>query len=545
MTSTDGPTGRTGSIESTGRAAHDDADWWRHGVVYQVYPRSFADSNGDGVGDLPGATGHLSHLSDLGVDAVWLSPFYRSPMADFGYDVSDHCDVDPLFGDLADADELIATAHELGLRVVVDFVPGHTSDHHRWFTDSRSSRDSAHRDWYVWRDPRRDGGPPTDWQAAFGDYPAWTFDPTTDQYYLHLFLPEQPDVDWNNPEVAEAMTDVLRFWSARGVDGFRIDVVHSVGKQLDVDTPAELVGIPACVLDHGPGVHVRLKALRADTDRFDRPPVLIGETYVFERERVVDFLGTGDELHLGFNIPALHAPWDAAHWRAEAAAAIELYEPVDGWPCWVLSNHDVVRHRTRYGSEARARAAATLLLTLWGTPFIYQGEELGLQDAVVPPERVVDPGGRDGCRAPMPWTDDSHCGWSADGWLPFAPDAAELSAARQDGDPGSMLEHYRRLLLLRRQIPALHRGRMELLDAPDGVLRFRRFVDADADVGGGTPAAVEVLVNFTDREVPLDGVVARSAHGPWLGGTALPGAVPAPGAPLAPDEARIVATVRG
>lgn len=509
-----------------------DVPWWRGGVVYQVYPRSFADSNGDGVGDLVGAASRLGHLRDLGVDAVWFSPFYRSPMADFGYDIDDHCDVDPLFGDLGAADRLIETAHRSGLRVVLDFVPGHTSDRHPWFGESRSSRGNPRRDWYVWRDPAPDGGPPTDWRAAFGDYPAWTLDPTTGQYYLHLFLPEQPDLDWNHPEVAAAMTDVLRFWSDRGVDGFRIDVVHTVGKRLDVDTPAELRGIPACVLDHGPGVHLRLTELRSRTDAFPSPPALIGETYVFDRERVVDFLGHGDQLHLAFNIPALHSPWDAAVWRDEMASAIDLYDPVDGWPCWVLSNHDVPRHRTRYGTEARARAAAVLLLTQRGTPFLYQGEELGLADAVVEGDRVVDPGGRDGCRAPIPWDDSPGCGWPADPWLPFAPDAAALSVARQSGDPASMLEHYRRLLRLRRTEPVLSVGRVEILDAPDGVLRYRRWLD---EPPGGAAAELEVLVNFTDEPVEVPGVSGR-----WVGGTARPGETPAPGQGLGPDEARIL-----
>jgi alpha-glucosidase len=519
-------------VTSQDRTEPADPRWWRRAVVYQIYPRSFADGTGDGVGDLPGATAHLSHLRDLGVDAVWFSPFFRSPMADFGYDISDHCDVDPLFGSLEDADRLVETAHDLGLKVVLDFVPGHTSDQHPWFLESRSSRDNPKRDWYVWRDPAPDGGPPTDWVAAFGAYPAWTLDDATGQYYLHLFLPEQPDLDWNNPEVAAAMTDVLRFWSDRGVDGFRIDVVHTVGKQLDVDSPPELKGIPACIFDHGPGVHACLRRLRTATDRFDRPPLLVGETYVFERERVVEFLGDDDELHLGFNIPALHAPWDAQRWAEEIQSAIDLYEPVDGWPCWVLSNHDVKRHRTRYGSEARARAAAVLLLTLRGTPFLYQGEELGLEDADVPEDRVVDPGGRDGCRAPIPWDDSAHCGWPADPWLPFAPDAAERSVARQTGDPASMLEHYRRLLHLRRRLPVLQDGRIELLDAPDGVLRFRRWLDRPTGEG---PSSVEVLVNFTDEEVAVPG-----AGGTWLGGTTIGERGPDGDAPLGPDEARVV-----
>ncbi len=397
-----------------------EVPWWRGGVVYQVYPRSFADSNGDGVGDLVGAASRLGHLRDLGVDAVWFSPFYRSPMADFGYDIDDHCDVDPLFGDLGAADRLIETAHRSGLRVVLDFVPGHTSDRHPWFGESRSSRGNPRRDWYVWRDPAPDGGPPTDWRAAFGDYPAWTLDPTTGQYYLHLFLPEQPDLDWNHPEVAAAMIDVLRFWSDRGVDGFRIDVVHTVGKRLDVDTPAELRGIPACVLDHGPGVHLRLTELRSRTDAFPSPPALIGETYVFDRERVVDFLGHGDQLHLAFNIPALHSPWDATVWRDEMASAIDLYDPDRRMAVLGAVDHDVPRHRTRYGTGSPGRAAV-LLLT--------QREPVPVPGRGAGPRRRGG-GGRPGGRperpgrvprSPIPWDDSPGCGWPADPWLPFAP----------------------------------------------------------------------------------------------------------------------------
>ena len=508
--------------------------WWKTGVVYQVYPRSFADSDGDGVGDLPGATARLDHLRDLGVDAVWFSPFYRSPMDDFGYDISDHCDVDPLFGTLGDADRMIAAAHRDGLRVVLDVVPNHTSDQHPWFLAARSSRDDPHRGWYVWRDPGADGGPPNNWRAAFADEPAWTWDEATGQYYLHLFLPEQPDLDWNQPDVAAAMVDVLRFWMDRGVDGFRADVVHCIGKSEALpDAPEEYAGLPACLFDHGPGTHVQLRMLRHVMDAVGGDRVIIGETYVFDRAQVVSYLGHGDELHLGFNIPALHAAWTAEAWAREIRSAIDLYEPINGWPAWVLSNHDVPRHRTRYGSDARARAAAVLLLTLRGTPFLYAGEELGLTDADVPADRVVDPGGRDGCRAPIPWTREEGHGWPSDPWLPFPPDAADRSVAAQTGRPLSMLEHYRRLLALRHDLPALHRGRIELLDSPEGVVRWRRWVDEPGDDDATT---VEVQVNFTDRVVPEAGT-----PGTWLGGTADPADPPPPGHPLGPDEARVVA----
>jgi alpha-glucosidase len=527
-------------------ADSSDAPWWQDAVIYQIYPRSFSDGDGDGVGDLPGATSRLAHLAELGVDAVWLSPFYRSPMADFGYDVSDHCDVDPLFGTLDDADALVAEAHRLGLRVVLDYVPNHTSERHPWFEASRSSRDDPMRDFYEWRDPAPGGGPPNNWRAAFADQPAWTLDEATGQYYLHLFLPEQPDLNWRNPAVVEAMSDVLRFWLARGVDGFRADVVHCIGKPAALPSaPAELAGLPACIFDHGPLTHERLRGLRRVVDG-GRPgrALLVGETAVFDRAQQLSYLGHGDELHLGFNFLALHTPWDAAAWRSELEAAYAGHDAVGAWPTWVLSNHDVPRHATRYGSAARARAAAVLLLTLRGTPFLYQGEELGLNDAVVPPERVVDPGGRDGCRAPIPWSADPTGGWGPEAWLPPPPDAEARSVQAQAGDPASMLEHYRRLLALRRDLPVLRHGSIELLEAPPGVLRYRRSLPGAAT----GPAEVEVAVNFTDRRVRH-----AMAPGDELAGTAPPsGAVTAgdladhdsgggDSGDLGPDEARVVA----
>ena len=506
----------------------DHLEWWKEGVIYQVYPRSFADSTGDGVGDLPGLTARLGHLDDLGVDAVWLSPFYRSPMADFGYDISDHCDVDPLFGTLGDADEMLGAAHGRGLKVVLDFVPNHVSDQHPWFTAARSSTEDPHRSWFVWRDPAPGGGPPNNWTAAFAPEPAWTLDERSGQYYLHLFLPDQPDLDWNEPQVVHAMHDVLRFWMDRGVDGFRADVVHCIGKDRSLpDMPEELVGLPAMLQDFGPGTHDQLRSMRRLLD--ERGAMMVGETYVLDTAQMASYLAGGDQLHLAFNFPALHCPWDAERWRAEIESTYALLDPIDAWPTWVLSNHDVPRHRSRYGTDARARAAAVLLLTLRGTPFLYMGEELGLEDAAVPDDRVVDPGGRDGCRAPIPWSTAEDHGWGPDPWLPFAADAGARSVDAQTGDPASMLEHYRRLLHLRRATPALRAGAIELIDAPEGVLRYRRS-SADSD-----PGVVEISINFT--EAPIGDAVA---DGRVLGGTALPGERLQPGV-LGPDEARIVA----
>jgi alpha-glucosidase len=470
--------------------------WWMTGVVYQIYPRSFADEDGDGIGDLAGIRARLGYLAWLGVDAVWLSPFYPSPMADFGYDITDHCDVDPVFGSLADADALIAEAHALGLRVLLDWVPNHTSDHHPWFVEARSSPDSPRRDWYVWRSPAPDGGPPNNWVAAFAPVPAWTLDEASGEYYLHCFLPEQPDLDWGNPEVVEAMHDVARFWLDRGVDGFRIDVVHLIGKDpLLADDPPELLPIPHVALNDRPEVHPLLRGIRTLLDERPGNRVAVGEVYLLDLDRIVTYYGHGDELHLAFNFPALYAPWDARAWRTQIESAAERLDPVDAWPTWVLSNHDNPRHRTRLGgSEARARAAAVLLTTLRGTPFLFAGEELGLLDADIPPGAEVDPGGRDGCRAPIPWESGPRHGWPADPWLPFPPESEARNVAAARDDPDSVLNLYRDLLHARRHSPALHRGALHLLDAPEGVLAWARSApDGDRRI---------VVVNFTD--VPVD-----------------------------------------
>jgi alpha-glucosidase len=507
----------------TGRVVSDGA-WWRRAVIYQIYPRSFRDSDGDGVGDLEGVRSRLDHLTWLGVDAIWLSPFYRSPMADFGYDVSDYCDVDPLFGDLEDFDALVADAHARDLKVVVDWVPNHSSDAHPWFVAARASRDDPHRHWYRWRDDRTDAeggaGPPgspgrlpNNWLAAFPGVgraehpPAWTWDERTGQWYLHLFLPEQPDLNWGHPELRAAMEDTLRFWMARGVDGFRVDVTHALGKDPALpDLPPELAAVPVSALNDDPRTHPILAHLRTVLDGWPEPParMMVGEVFLPATAQVPPYYGTpgAPELHLSFNFPPLLAPWDAAAWRANIDEVVELFLPGDAWPTWVLSNHDQPRHRSRYGSEARARAAVFLLLGLPGTPFLYAGEELGLADAVVPPGRQVDPGGRDGCRAPIPWDASPSHGWAGgpEAWLPWPPGAGTgRTVAELQEDEASVLWLYRRLLAARKASPALTAGTFRWLPAPAGVasdqvLAWRRCDGPDIRV---------VAINFGAEPAPF------------------------------------------
>ncbi len=464
--------------------------WWREAVVLQIYPRSFADASGDGVGDLEGVRSRLDHLRWLGVDALWLSPIFRSPMADFGYDVADYCDIDPLFGDLAAFDRLLEDAHARDIRVLLDWVPNHTSDRHPWFLDARASRDSPRRDWYRWRDGADDGvTPPNNWKAAFADEPAWTWDAPTGQWYLHTFLPEQPDLNWDNPEVVEAMHDVLRFWMDRGVDGFRADVVHLIGK--DPALPDDPTGDLVAHHDHD-GTHALLRGIREVLEEHpDR--MIVGEVNLTATALIAPYLGDDDELHLAFDFASLHVPWSARAWR-ERIAHVEAVMG-ERWPTWVFSNHDVPRLRTRVGGdEGRARAAAVLLLTLRGTPFLYAGEELGLEDAVVAPARAVDPGGRDGCRAPIPWTAEPGHGWPAEPWLPWPPEPATRNAGTLREEPGSILHLYRELLAARRASPALRAGTLALLDdGPAGALAFERACDGDVrrvliDFDGGAPA---------------------------------------------------------
>ena len=493
--------------------------WWKSAVVYQIYPRSFCDTDGDGVGDLEGIRRHLDHVRDLGADAIWISPFFTSPMKDYGYDVADYCDVDPLFGNLEDFDRLVADAHDRGIKVLIDWVPNHTSDRHPWFVESRRSRDNPKADWYWWRDPDPDDPtkPPNNWIAAFTGGPAWTWDDTRGQWYLHNFLSEQPDLNWRNPEVVGAMLDTLRFWLDRGVDGFRIDVVHLIGKPEHLpDGPVDDKGNVLPVHDYD-DTHEHLRAIRKVLDSYPGDRTTVGEVYLMSTKRVATYYGDHDELHLSFNFPPLWAPWEARTWRRRIERVVEELDPRDAWPTWVLSNHDVRRHRTRYGSDGAARAAAVLLLTLRGTPFLYAGEELGLEDAEIPLARVLDPGGRDGCRAPLPWDASPAHGWATeDPWLPWPPGAErDRNVAAQEGDDGSFLGLYRRLLALRRSSEALALGAFAWADdlaVPEGVLAYRR---------GGEWT---VLVNFTDerREVVAGGDVALTSDGAPFDGTLAP-----------------------
>jgi alpha-glucosidase len=449
--------------------------WWQRGVIYQVYPRSFQDSDGDGIGDLAGLRRRIDHLEWLGVDAVWLSPICPSPMADFGYDVADYTAVDPMFGSLADFDALMADLDRRGMRLLLDFVPNHTSERHPWFLESRSSRDNPKRDWYIWRDPAPDGGPPNEWQSAFKGS-AWEWDEQTDQYYFHAFLKEQPDLDWRNPAVRAAMHDVLRFWMRRGVAGFRVDVIWLLAKgpELEPGWSGKQEGIGG----DQPAVHDYIAELRAVAAEFD-DALLIGELYV-EPERLMTYYGTrGEGLQLPFNFQLVQQPWDAEALSPVIARYEELL-PQAAWPNWVLGNHDKPRIASRVGA-AQARVAAMLLLTLRGTPTIYYGDEIGMADVDVPADMEQDPQGlrggdsRDPQRTPMRWDGTPLVGFT-DGtpWLPIGPATSTVNVAAQRDDPSSMLRLHRRLLELRRREPALNIGRYHALGSDGDALAFLR-----------------------------------------------------------------------
>ena len=468
----------------------EPANWWQRGVIYQVYPRSFQDSNGDGIGDLNGIAGRLDHLVGLGVEAMWISPIFLSPMADFGYDVADYRAVDPIFGSLADFDRLLAAAHAKGLRIILDFVPNHTSDQHPWFVESRSSRTNAKRDWYVWRAPRGDGGPPTNWLSEFGG-PAWTLDAVTGEYYYHAYLKEQPDLNWRTPAVRAAMLDVLRFWFQRGVDGFRVDAIHQLIEDDRLrDNPPDANWRPgmsparrllrAYTMDQ-PEVHEAIAAMRQVADSFG-DKVMIGEAYL-PIDRLMAYYGvdlTG--FQLPFNFHLMSTPWTPT----AVAALIQAYEralPKGGWPNWVLGNHDRSRVASRLGCE-QARVAAMLLLTLRGTPTIYQGEEIGMTDVAISPEQVVDPWeknvpglglGRDPVRTPLPWDASPKGGFtSGEPWLPLGPEHDRVNVASEARDPQSVLSLYRALLALRRCEEALVTGQWEPVAAGEQVLLYER-----------------------------------------------------------------------
>ncbi|WP_065752752.1 alpha-amylase family glycosyl hydrolase [Bradyrhizobium paxllaeri] len=493
--------------------------WWESAVIYQVYPRSFQDTNDDGIGDLNGITQRLPHLLDLGVDAIWISPVFRSPMKDFGYDVSDYTDIDPIFGAMPDFERLIAEAHARGIKVILDFVPNHSSDQHAWFVESRASRNNPKRNWYIWRDPAPDGGPPNNWLSEFGGS-AWEFDPPTGQYYYHAFLNSQPDLNWRNPEVVEAMREVLRFWMRKGVDGFRVDVIWHLIKDNEFranppnpnyreSRPPNEALIPLHTTDL-PGVHDVIALLRRTTDEFaDR--LLIGEIYL-PVERLVTYYGRDlDGVHLPFNFSLLNVRWDAKCIQA-LIAEYEGALPKDGWPNWVLGNHDRPRIAGRVGSR-QAAVAAMLLLTLRGTPTIYYGDELAMTQVDVPRDRVRDPFernvpgigvGRDGCRTPMQWNSGENAGFSkVDPWLPLADDWRSNNRARLREDPLSILNLYRRLLRLRKKMPALSAGAYQPYAADEDLLAYYREFNENR---------LLIVLNLTDRTQALkleDGARAR------------------------------------
>lgn len=465
--------------------------WWQRAVFYQIYPRSFMDSNGDGVGDLQGILERLDYLAELGVDALWISPIYPSPMADFGYDVSDYTGIDPLFGDLETFDRLLAAAHARGLKIVLDYVPNHTSDEHPWFIEARAARDNPRRDWYIWRDAKPDGSPPNNWESEFAGS-AWEWEPNTQQYYLHLFLEKQPDLNWRNPQVRAAMMDVLRFWLDRGVDGFRMDVVTYLMKHPDMpDNPVITAPDGRQITQqrysiNQPEVHERLREIRQVFEQYPGERVTIGETWFMDPHELASYYGEKlDELHLPFNFILLRQPWDARAMRQ----AIESYYaalPPGATPNFVLGNHDTYRLASRYGVQNH-RSAGLLLLTLQGVPTLYYGDELGMENVPVPPERWQDPvmwrktnvtEGRDPERAPMPWQSGPNAGFSPPGvqpWLPLPEAYASLCVAAQSADPGSTLNFYQRLLRLRRELPALAEGGFAWLEGlPEDVFGYLR-----------------------------------------------------------------------
>lgn len=490
--------------------------WWREAVFYQIYPRSFQDTDGDGIGDLAGITSRLDYLNWLGVDALWLTPITQSPNDDWGYDVSDYYAVNPALGDLDAARGLIGEAARRNIRVLLDMVPNHTSDRHPWFMDARRSRESARREWYVWADAKQDGSLPNNWLSAFGG-PAWEYDTGTDQYYLHQFLPSQPDLNWWNGQVRDEFEGVLRFWFDLGVAGFRIDTANKVVKDAllrdnppvrPTDHPMQRrLGQWPAFSSNRPEVHDVWRRWRAICREYEPERALVGETWLFDLDQVARYYGDGDELHLNFNFPFLYSDFTAAALR-EVVEQTEVAFGSDRWPAWTGSNHDVSRFPSRWcsGDQRRIRLGLTMLLTLRGAPFLYYGDELGMTDVAVALDHATDPlahrlpaqsRGRDPERTPMVWRSGPGAGFTAPGvepWLPIGD--AGISVESQQADPASTLRLCRDLIRLRRGSSDLCRGGYESLDAPPGVWVYRR--------GSGTVVAL----NFSDQEA-----IVRGIHG--------------------------------
>jgi alpha-glucosidase len=493
------------------------------------------DSNGDGIGDLQGIIDKLDYLDQLGIDAIWISPIYPSPMADFGYDVADYVDIHPMFGDLKTFDRLLAEAHQRGMKVILDYVPNHSSHEHEWFLESRSSRDNPKRDWYIWRDAKPDGSPPNNWGSAFGGS-AWEWDDTTEQYYLHLFTKEQPDLNWRNPAVREAMYEALRFWFDRGVDGFRVDVACSMIKDEQLrDQPYQNSGFrnPTMSLwdqqDHcydldQPEVHGIIRDFRAIADDY-KDRVLIGEVWFRPIQRWTAYYG--EELkgfHLPFNFGLMEQPWRADGMRA-AVSQLEDSIPVGAWPNNVLGNHDSPRLATRFGREA-VRTAAMMLLTLRGTPTIYMGEEIGMEDGEIPLDRLQDPpaliigpeNGRDPCRTPFQWSDEAFAGFSTvEPWLPVAAGYETRNVKTQSNNPTSVLALYRHLLRYRRETAALNRGNYRALtNVPATCFAYLREYEGERRLVvlnfGGTPLTLSLADVAARGEIVLSTELDRSSE---------------------------------
>jgi alpha-glucosidase len=505
--------------------------WWRTGVLYEVYIRSFKDGNGDGVGDLPGLLEKLDYFAWLGIEGIWITPFFKSPMKDHGYDVADYCAVDEIFGSLEDFKLLMETAREKGIKVIIDFVPNHSSDQHPWFVEARSSKDSAKRDWFIWADPKSDGSPPSNWQSRFGGGPAWTFDEKTQQYYMHSFIPEQPDLNWRNQQVEAAMCDVMRFWFGLGIDGLRVDVCDRLIKDAQFrDNPANAEwkegDDPARKFTQRysknlPENHRINKLFRRVVDEY-QDKCLIGESYL-PIDELAKYYGDQDEYHLPFNFDLVLGDLSVTSIRT---ALEKCYTALPNWaqPGWVLSNHDRPRAASRAGTH-RARASMMLLITLRGTPTLYYGDELGLEDVPIPEEKAVDPWGkltpwrgRDKVRTPMPWTvakNGGFCAATIEPWLPLNPNLAECSVAAQSEDPNSMLHLTRRLINFRKSTPAIHSGAIHLLAGAETEIAYRRSLGSDSYV---------IQLNLGDQEMPLrNGKVILSTSEPCKSTSLLPG----------------------
>lgn len=511
--------------------------WWKNGIVYQIYPRSYQDSNGDGVGDLRGITKRLDYITSLNVEAIWISPIYPSPMRDFGYDVSDYKGIHPLFGDMRDFDELLHEAHQRGLKVILDFVPNHTSDEHPWFEESKRSIDNPKRDYYIWKDPAADGGPPNNWLSFFGG-PAWTYDEHTGQYYLHQFLPSQPELNYSNPEVVQGMFDNIRFWLDRGVDGFRVDVIWCMVKDAlmrdEPDNPAwdgieKHLSLQHIHTQDVPGIHELVKKMRGVFDGYD-DRLMIGEIYL-PIKKLVNYYGErNDECHLPFNFVLLRNPWNADKVR-DLITEYEAALPDGAWPNWVLGNHDNHRIASRVGVH-QARMANLMLLTIRGTPTCYYGDELGMEDVPVPYELMRDPFGinnpeqahifgRDPERSPMLWDSSANSGFANDGvvpWLPVTPNHEQVCVEAQKKDPASMLHLFKSLTAMRSSEPALSLGSIDIVrtgnpDIDSHVLCYTRRPDYSqmdecldgADIAPTTTYdSFLVVLNFESKGCVID-----------------------------------------